>query len=178
MRATALHQITPRRLPLSDAEKAIIRTGLEAGLTYEAIHADLRAKGYNRGINPIRRFGFALVGGRGGKPWTSEDIEILRARCAAGVLHRDIGEELGRPTGSIQDKASDLGFLQRRKWSSTDRERLIAGHARNERLADIADAIGRPYSHVCAEAGRLRLKFRVPRSPLTSSPPCRTGGAA
>lgn len=162
MRALALDLCPKRSQRLTDAEKDAIKAGLDAGETYATIHARLQERGCGRGRGTIEAFGRALGVVRGGKRWLAKDIEILRERCAARVPHVQIAKELGRPPASVQDKASDMGFLQRQRWQPEDRQRIIDGHARGENLREISAALDRPYPNVMAEANRLGLRFPRP----------------
>lgn len=159
MRALTLNLCPKRSVPLTDAEKDAIKVGLAAGETYVTIFERLKARGCQHGRGTIEAFGRALGVRRSGKPWLPADVELLRELCAARLPHHEIAARLGRPPSSVQDKASEMGFLQRQKWLPEDRQRVIDGHARGESPREIAAALGRPYPNVLAEANRLGLRF-------------------
>jgi transposase-like protein len=140
-------------------ERAIVRAGVDMGLTYEDIRDCLRAAGYERGRTAVLKLAREMGCRRADAPWTEQDLDILRQRYAEKVPQREIAAELGRQVGGIAAKASKLGLLQRHRWTEEERARLVRGFENGEPLADVCRDIHRPYSNVYQEARRLGLKF-------------------
>lgn len=52
---------------------------------------------------------------RHGKPWTKQEIALLKEHYRKGTLHRDIAAKLKRTLVAVESKATELGLVRRRK---------------------------------------------------------------
>jgi hypothetical protein len=142
-------------------ELAIVRAGVEKGLTHLAIRRELLRNGFERGRTAVTKQAAFMSGqSRGERPWTDAEVTILRARYAEKVPQRAIAAELGRGVGGIASKASHLGLKQRHRWTEAERARLSRGFEAGETLDAVCQDIDRPKSNVAEEARRMGLQFR------------------
>lgn len=146
----------------TDAETAIAKAGLDAGKPDREILEDLRQAGFARGPTAIAKFSKKHNYNRASAPWTAAEEAVLRARYSERVPPADICQELGKTAAAVRTRAHQLGLKQRVPWAHEERQTLIDGCERGERLIDVATRIGRPYPNVSAEARRLGLSFRAP----------------
>lgn len=51
---------------------------------------------------------------RHGKPWTPQEIALLKEHYRKGTLHRDIAAKLKRTLVAVESKATELGLVSRR----------------------------------------------------------------
>ena len=49
------------------------------------------------------------------KPWSKEDVALLRKLYAKKVLHREIAVQLKRTLNAVESKATELGIVGKRK---------------------------------------------------------------
>ena len=49
------------------------------------------------------------------KPWTKQDIALLKEHYRKGTLHRKIAAELKRTLNAVESKAMELGISGERK---------------------------------------------------------------
>ena len=166
MRAIALGVAGTRVRNWTPAEKAIVRAGLDAERTFEAIRLELKAKGYERGNTSIVRLAHKMGVNRATTPWTDEELALLRQRYAEKRPVREIAEELGRNIPGVASMASKLGFKQRLRWTEEDRATLLRAFHAGDTLDVVCAAIGRPLANVSTEARRMGLQFPpTPRRP-------------
>ena len=166
MRAIALGVAGTRVRNWSQAEKAIVRAGLDAQHTFEAIRLALKTKGYDRGNTSIVRLAHKMGVNRATTPWTDEELALLRRRYAEKRPVREIADELGRNVPGVASMASKLGFKQRLRWTEEDRATLLRAFHAGHTLDVVCAAIGRPLANVSTEARRMGLQFPpTPRRP-------------
>ena len=166
MRAISLGIAGTRTRVWTQAEKAIVRAGLDAEHTFEAIRLTLKAKGYDRGNTSIVRLAHKMGVNRATTPWTDEELALLRRRYAEKRPVREIADELGRNVPGVASMASKLGFKQRLRWTEEDRATLLRAFQAGHTLDVVCAAIGRPLANVSTEARRMGLQFPpTPRRP-------------
>ncbi len=51
---------------------------------------------------------------RHGKPWTKQEIALLKEHYRKGTLHREIAAKLGRTLVAVESKAAELGLVSKR----------------------------------------------------------------
>lgn len=102
--------------------------------------------------------------------WTEDEVALMRSQYPHR-LASDVASMLGRPVTSVYAKATKLGLQKRlaagrigrrgprnrRVWSDAD-VAYLQEHFSNTRTIDVARALGRGYSTVCAKAKRLELR--------------------
>lgn len=166
MRAIALGVSGTRVAKWTQPEKAIVRAGIDAGLTYQAIRRELEAKGYDRGLHGIATIAKRMGCGRATAVWTVEETELLRRLYAEKRPVRDIAAQVGRRVPAVASMASKLGLKQRRPWTPDQRAVLLDAFHAGETLDVVCDQIDRPLANVSAEARRMGLQFPpTPRRP-------------
>jgi hypothetical protein len=168
MRAIALGITRDRVNYYTDEEIAIAKSALEAGKANREIIADLRAAGYHRGVTSISKFAQKHGYDRSSEGWSTEQLAILRERYEAKVPVKQIAAELSKPIGGVRAKASNLGLKQRLPWTEAEYKMLRDANAAGDRLADVAERIGKPYPNVARVAATLQLDFRTGRTPRSS----------
>ena len=140
-------------------EKAIVRAGLDAERTYEAIRLELETKGYDRGLTAIVRLAHKMGVNRATTPWTEAEYAVLRRLYAEKRPVVAIAAEIGRRVPAVASMASKLGLKQRLRWTNEDRARLLRAFEDGETLDLVCRDIGRPLANVSTEARRLGLQF-------------------
>ncbi|MEW5718554.1 MAG: hypothetical protein AB1817_08010 [Chloroflexota bacterium] len=50
-----------------------------------------------------------------GKPWSKQEVALLKAHYRKGTLHRVIAADLKRTLVAVESKAMELGLSSRRK---------------------------------------------------------------
>lgn len=159
MRAIALGVAGSRVRNWTQAEKAIVRAGLDAERTFEAIRMELEAKGYERGLTSIVRLAHKMGVNRATTPWTEDELALLRRRYAEKRPVREIANELGRNVPGVASMASKLGCKQRLRWTEGERAALLRAFQAGDTLDVVCAEIGRPLANVSTEARRMGLQF-------------------
>lgn len=166
MRAIALGVAGGRTRVWTQAEKAIVRSGLNAERAFEAIRVELAEKGFERGLTSIVRLAHKMGVNRATTPWSDAELATLRRLYAERRPVREIADALGRNVPGVASMASKLGLKQRIRWSEADRAALLRAFHAGETLDVVCAAIGRPLANVSSEARRMGLQFPpTPRRP-------------
>ena len=166
MRAIALGVAGQRTQVWTQPEKAIVRAGLDAARTFDAIRRELEAKGYERGLTSIVRLAHKMGVNRATDPWSEAEFALLRQRYAEKRPVREIAAEMGRGIQGIATMASKLGLKQRQRWTDAERAVLLRVFAAGQTLDVVCEEINRPLAAVSTEARRMRLQFPpTPRRP-------------
>lgn len=159
MRAIALGVAGTRVATWTRDEKAIVRAGLDAKLTYQAIRRELEAKGYDRGLAGITKIARRMGINRATTVWTDEETALLRRLYAAKRPVREIAAQVGRRVPAVASMASKLGLKQRFRWTEEEREVLRSAFDAGDTLDVVCRQIQRPLANVSAEARRMGLQF-------------------
>ncbi|AOF95082.1 hypothetical protein [Sphingobium sp. RAC03] len=152
----------------SDAEMARALALAATGAPYVAIARALASEGFpvrnSRSLGQrLRKLGY----GRGwGRPWNTEEDELLRHAYTSGASLTPLRDRLGRSPHSIRWRAEALGlrgthvrrdgFRQGPVWTSGEEARLQADYGKVP-TRDIAKDLGRGVRAVLYHANRLGL---------------------
>jgi hypothetical protein len=152
----------------SDAEMARALALAATGAPYVAIARALASEGFparnSRSLGQrLRKLGY----GRGwGRPWITEEDELLRHAYTSGASLTPLRERLGRSTHSIRWRAEALGlrgthvrcdgFRQGPVWTAGEEARLRADYGKVP-TREIAQDLGRGVRAVLYHANRLGL---------------------
>lgn len=152
----------------SDAEMARALALAATGMPYVVIARALASEGFparnSRSLGQrLRKLGY----GRGwGRPWITEEDELLRHAYATGTSLTPLRERLGRSPHSIRWRAEALGlrgthvrrdgFRQGPVWTAGEEARLRADYGKVP-TRDIAKDLGRGVRAVLYHANRLGL---------------------
>lgn len=80
-----------------------------------------------------------------GRPWSYEEVELLRAQRKAGVPLGETARQLGRSYSAVKSYASDHGILAGRPgpWSRTEDACLLVLARKGLSVAEISPLLGR-----------------------------------
>ncbi|MCJ2020563.1 winged helix-turn-helix domain-containing protein [Methylobacterium sp. E-065] len=166
MRAIALGVAGGRTRVWTQAEKAIVRSGLNAERAFEAIRVELAEKGFERGLTSIVRLAHKMGVNRATTPWSDAELATLRRLYAERRSVREIADTLGRNVPGVASMASKLGLKQRQRWTDEDRAVLLRAFEAGDTLDVVCRELDRPLPAVSTEARRMCLQFPpTPRRP-------------
>lgn len=95
-----------------------------------------------------------------GEAYQQHELRILRSEYRR-IGPRFLAERLGRPVGSVYDRAWRLGIVRRRvRWTASDDAFLRTHYGRANR-ATVARCMGRTETAVQVRANRLAKKRRL-----------------
>lgn len=95
------------------------------------------------------------------RPWTALDCFLLRVLLGSGVSMREAAEALGRPRGSVSNKAHRLRISQPttgRRWTFAETTRLHRLFHLGRSHGEIARDLGRSTECVAQKIRKLRCK--------------------
>lgn len=170
MRAITLNLTSDRVKYWSEPELGIALPMLSSGSTHAEVIKALSDAGFERGLTAIHKLAQKHNILRPVDRWSEDDIARLKQLYEQCVPITEIAAELGRPPSGIRSKASSLGFKQRKAWTAEERKVLEEAQLDGTSLIDVATKIGRPYTAVAKEAGRMNLDFSLGRKPIRQMP--------